>query len=285
MMTAFAAFTPPPVSLLYVPGHKPRALDKARALPADMIIIDLEDAVPDALKGEGRAGARNALAAGFGDRIVAIRINAPGSPHHQADIDLLRAVRVDAVVLPKVEAAEDLDAPAAATGLPLIPMIESPAGVYAARAIAMHAATAGLMAGLNDLAHSLRLPGGTDRAAMALALQAIVLAARAAGVCVFDGVYNAIDDADGFVRDVADGVRLGFDGKSLIHPAQVNPCNRLFAPSADRLAAAEALVAAAQGGAQRHEGAMVEDMHVAAARLLIEQQRLRSQRRLGMTQI
>ncbi|MDP3782438.1 MAG: aldolase/citrate lyase family protein, partial [Sphingopyxis sp.] len=113
------------------------------------------------------------------------------------------------------------------------------------------------------------LPDGMDRSAMSHAIQAIVLAARAAGVWALDGVYNAIDNVAGFAGESAEGRRLGFDGKSLIHPSQVKPCNASFAPSAREIAAAEALVAAAPGGAQRHDGRMIEDMHVAAARALL----------------
>ncbi len=105
---------------------------------------------------------------------------------------------------------------------------------------------------------------------MSHAIQAIVLAARAGGVWAFDGVYNAIDDAAGFAAEAAEGRRLGFDGKTLIHPSQVDPCNAAFAPSPHEIAEAEALVAAATGGAQRHDGRMIEDMHVAAARALLE---------------
>jgi citrate lyase subunit beta/citryl-CoA lyase len=112
-----------------------------------------------------------------------------------------------------------------------------------------------------------------DRGAMSHAIQAIVLAARAGGVWCFDGVYNAIDDAEGFAAEAREGRRFGFDGKTLIHPSQVDPCNRAFAPSPREIAAAEALVAAATGGAQRHAGHMIEDMHVAAARALLERAR------------
>lgn len=171
-------------------------------------------------------------------------------------------------MLPKVDTPSDLDA-LRPLGLPLLAMIETPAAIYAARDIAADPAVAGLIAGLNDLAHELKLPDGMDRGAMTYAIQAIVLAARAGGVWCFDGVYNAIDDAAGFAAEAAEGRRLGFDGKSLIHPSQVDPCNAAFAPSAREIAAAETLVAAATGGAQRHDGRMIEDMHVAAARALL----------------
>lgn len=262
-MTDFA-----PRSLLYVPGSNARALEKARGLAADMLIIDLEDAVPEGRKAEARVAMRAAVSAGFPGKRVAVRINGAGSEHQASDIDAVAGLAIDAIVLPKVDAVGDLAA-ARTLGRPLLAMIETPAAIYAARDIAADPSVAGLIAGLNDLAHELKLPGGVDRGAMGHAIQAIVLAARAGGAWCFDGVYNAIDDAAGFAAEAAEGRRLGFDGKTLIHPSQVDPCNAAFAPSEREIAAAEALVAAATGGAQRHEGRMIEDMHVAAARALL----------------
>ena len=257
-----------PRSLLYVPGSNARALEKASGLAADMLIIDLEDAVPADRKDEARSAMRAAVMAGFSGQRVAVRINATGTAEQAADIDALADLTLDAVVLPKVDAPTDLG-PVRGLGLPVLAMIETPAAIYAARDIGADPAVAGLIAGLNDLAHELKLPDGMDRSAMSHAIQAIVLAARAAGVWALDGVYNAIDNVAGFAGEAAEGRRLGFDGKSLIHPSQINPCNAAFAPSAREIAAAEALVAAATGGAQRHDGRMVEDMHVAAARALL----------------
>ncbi|MBL0769928.1 CoA ester lyase [Sphingopyxis sp. DHUNG17] len=257
-----------PRSLLYVPGSNTRALEKAAGLAADMLIIDLEDAVPADCKDEARAAMRAAVTAGFPGKRVAVRINGSGSAQQADDLAAIEGLALDAVVLPKVDVPADLD-PARSLGLPLLAMIETPVAIYAARDIAADPAVTGLIAGLNDLAHELKLPDGTDRGAMSHAIQAIVLAARAGGIWCFDGVYNAIDDAEGFAAEAAGGRRLGFDGKTLIHPSQVDPCNSAFAPTEREIAAAEALVAAATGGAQRHEGRMVEDMHVAAARALL----------------
>ena len=262
-MTDFA-----PRSLLYVPGSNARALEKAAGLAADMLIIDLEDAVPAERKSDARVAMRAAVGAGFPGKRVAVRINGAGSAHQAADIDAVAGLAINAVVLPKVDAIGDL-APARALGLPLLAMIETPAAIYAAREIAADGAVAGLIAGLNDLAHELKLPGRVDRGAMGHAIQAIILAARAGGVWCFDGVYNAIDDAAGFAAEAAEGRRLGFDGTTLIHPSQVDPCNTAFAPTPREIAAAEALFAAATGGAQLHEGRMIEDMHFAAARALL----------------
>lgn len=258
-----------PRSLLYVPGSNARALEKAAGLAADMLIIDLEDAVPEDRKEEARAAMRAAVGTGFAGKRVAVRINATGTAAQAKDIAAITGLVLDAVVLPKVDAPSDLD-PLRVLDIPVLAMIETPVAIYAARDIAADSAVVGLIAGLNDLAHALKLPDGMDRGAMSHAIQAIVLAARAGGVWGFDGVYNAIDDAAGFAAEAAEGRRLGFDGKTLIHPSQVGPCNAAFASSEREIAAAQALVGAARGGAQRHDGRMVEDMHVAAARALLE---------------
>ena len=262
------AFAPPPRSLLYVPAANARALEKARGLDADMLIIDLEDSVPADRKGEARDAMRAALAGGFPGKRVAVRINAHGHSEQAADLAALIDAPCDALVVPKADAPDELAAPAA-LGKPLFAMIESPAGIYAAHHIAAHSAVAGLVAGLNDLAIALKLPDVTDRSAMSLAIQTIVLAARGAGKLAFDGVYNAIDDADGFVTEAAEGRRFGFDGKTLVHPSQVGPCNSIFAPTPAEMEEAEAIIAAATGGAQRFRGRMIEDMHVAQARALL----------------
>jgi (3S)-malyl-CoA thioesterase len=262
-MTDFA-----PRSLLYVPGSNVRALEKAKSLAADMLIIDLEDAVPADRKADAREAMRAAVTARYPEKRVAVRVNGTGSAGQSDDLAALAGLSLDAVVLPKVDAPSDLD-PLRTLGLPIFAMIETPAAIYAARDIAGDPATHGLIAGLNDLAHELKLPDGMDRSAMSHAIQMIVLAARAGRVWCFDGVYNAIDDSEGFAAEAAEGRRLGFDGKTLIHPSQVDPCNTAFAPSDREIAEAEALVAAATGGAQRHEGRMIEDMHVASARALL----------------
>lgn len=258
----------PSRSLLYVPGSNARALEKAAGLAADMLIIDLEDAVPADRKAEAREAMRAAVRAGYPGKRIAVRVNATGTAAQAADLAALAGLALDAVVLPKVDAPGDLD-PLRPFGLPILAMIETPTAIYAAREIAADPAVTGLIAGFNDLAHELKLPRGMDRGAMSHAIQAIVLAARAGGKYGFDGVYNAIDDAAGFAAEAAEGRRLGFDGKTLIHPSQVDPCNAAFAPSQREIAAAEALVAAATGGAQRHDGRMIEDMHVAAAHALL----------------
>ena len=149
-------------------------------------------------------------------------------------------------------------------------MVETPKGVLAAGAIAQEAIA--IIAGTNDLAAALRLPRGAGRGPLQTALQTIVLAARAHEIAVFDGVYNELDNLEGFSKEAAEGRSMGFDGKSLIHPSQIAPCHDAFAPSDHEIARAERLVAAATGGAERFEGEMIEQMHVHAAQRLIARQ-------------
>lgn len=251
-------------SALFLPASNARAIEKARGLPCDLVMLDLEDAVADADKDRARAAAIEAAATAWGGRMLAVRLNGSGS-WHEADIAALTGAKgIDLVVVPKVETPEYAERLSARLAKPLLAMIETPAGVYAAREIAGVRDVAGLLAGSNDLAAALRLPGG--REGLGLALQSIVLAARAAGVAALDGVYNRLDDPDGLEADCEAGRRLGFDGKSLIHPNQVDAANRIFGPSTAELEDARALVEAATGGAERFRGRMIEAMHVDAAR-------------------
>ena len=254
-------------ALLFLPASNPRAIDKARNSDADLVILDLEDAVKPADKASARDAAVAAVA-GHWPMPVAIRINGVGTPEHAADLAAVAAARCDLVVLPQVRSVEEVRA--INLRMPLAAMIETAAGVIAAPGIAQHCAA--LIAGTNDLSANLRLPA-IDRSALVYALQSIVVAARAAGIAVFDGVYNQIDDEAGFAAEAAQSRRLGFDGKSLIHPGQIAACLAAFAPSDVELARAERLVAAATGGAERFEGAMIEAMHVDAAKRLLARTR------------
>ncbi|MFS0736789.1 CoA ester lyase [Sphingomonas sp. 1P06PA] len=251
-------------SALYLPASNPRAIEKARTSAADLVILDLEDAVKAEDKDRARAAAVEA-AAGFG-RPVAIRVNGAGTAWHQADLAAVRKAAVDYVVLPKVEHPGQamLDLP-----MPVLAMIETPTAIFAAHGIAAAAPVAGLIAGTNDLAAELRLPPGAPRTSLALSLQTIVLAARAAGILALDGVYNAFKDETGLALECADGRALGFDGKTLIHPDQIAVANRAFGPSAAEIEEARALIAAFTGGAERYGDRMIEGMHVAAARRLL----------------
>ncbi len=258
-------------SALYLPASNARAVEKARGLPCDMVILDLEDAVKPDAKAAARDAAVAAMTEGFGHRIGAIRLNGPDTGWHDDDVAAVRASRAIAVVLPKVERAEVATRIADACGKPLFAMIETPAGVFDARAIAAAPGVVGLIAGSNDLAATLRLPPGTGREPLALSLQMIVLAARAAGIVALDGVWNALDDADGLTADAKAGRATGFDGKTLIHPNQIAITNAAYGPTPDELEDARALVAAATGGAERFRDRMIETMHVDAARRLIAQ--------------
>lgn len=254
-------------SLLFLPASNPRAIAKARESGADLVILDLEDAV----KPEDKEAARQAAIAAIAEpwpMPVAIRVNSPHSEWHGRDVVAVMHDKPDAVVVPRVETKEELGFVRNQTGLPVLAMIETAKGVVAAHIIAHEAAA--LIAGTNDLAADLRLPRGAGRAPLQMALQSIVLAARANGIAVFDGVYNRLDDEAGFAAEAAEGYRLGFDGKSLIHPSQIAPCHADFAPAKEDVDRAERLLAAATGGAERFEGEMVEHMHVEAAERLLK---------------
>ncbi|MES2001807.1 MAG: CoA ester lyase [Pseudomonadota bacterium] len=253
-------------SLLFLPASNPRAIAKARDSAADMVILDLEDAVKAEDKKSARDAAIDAVASAW-PMPVAIRVNGVGSEWHSLDLDAVARSNADYVVVPRAISAHLVKGVADAVGKPVLAMIETAAGVLAAAKIAP--ATAGLIAGTNDLAADLRLPPDAGRASLQTALQLILLAARAAGVAAFDGVFNKLDDEAGFVAQAEEGRRLGFDGKSLIHPNQIAPCHRAFAPSEAELDRARRLIAAFDGGAERFEDAMVERMHVEAAKHLL----------------
>jgi (3S)-malyl-CoA thioesterase len=256
-------------SALFLPASNARAIAKARTLAADVVILDLEDAVAE----DAKEAAREALAAagegGFSG-LLAVRINGVGTDWHRQDVAAIAGRGAfDLVVVPKAESANGIAALAANLGRPVLAMIETPSGVINAPVIAAAQGVAGLIVGPNDLAAGLRLPPGAPRASLGFSLQAIVLAARAAGVIALDGVWNRLDDPQGFEAECNDGRLLGFDGKTLIHPSQVEPCNRLFSPDAAEVEEAEALIAAATGGAERFRGRMVETLHVEAAKRLL----------------
>jgi (3S)-malyl-CoA thioesterase len=259
-----------PRTALFLPASNPRAIEKARGLSADLVILDLEDAVKGADKRTARLAAAEAVAQGFGPRLAAIRLNGIEAGEHLEDVAAIAASRADFAVLPKAERAADVAQVAKALGKPLLAMIETPLGVLAAADIAAVPGVSGLIAGTNDLAASLRLPPSSGRAQMSVALQTIVLAARANAVWALDGVFNRLDDPEGLAAECAEGRALGFDGKSLIHPNQIEIATTAFGPSAQEVEEARALVAAARGGAERYQGRMIETMHVDQARALLD---------------
>jgi citrate lyase subunit beta/citryl-CoA lyase len=198
---------------------------------------------------------------------VAIRINGVGTDWHSLDVDAVARSAAAFAILPRATSAHLVAGVRDAISKPLLAMIETAAGVLAAAEIAPD--TAGLIAGTNDLRADLRLPLDANRVPIGTALQMVVLAARAAGVPVFDGVFNQLNDDGGLAAECAEGRMLGFDGKSLIHPNQIAPCHRLFAPSQQEVERARKLVAAFDGGAERFDDGMIERMHVEAAQRVL----------------
>jgi len=266
-------------SALYVPGSNARALEKARAVAADAVILDLEDAVAPAAKEGARAQALGSLAADGWRAERILRVNGAGTPWHAEDLAAAARSGADAVCLPKAESPEGVRAVAEALAragapesLALWVMIETPRGVLAAREIA--AATprlACLVAGTTDLVKELRAVHTPGRAEVLTSLSLLLLAARANGLAALDGVFLDLADAGGFEGACRQGRALGFDGKTLIHPSQLEPANRIFAPTAEELAAARRIVAAhaeavANGrGVAVVDGKLVEALHVAEA--------------------
>jgi (3S)-malyl-CoA thioesterase len=259
-------------SLLFLPASNARAIEKARTLEADMIVLDLEDAVKPEDKALGRSQVEDAVRQGFGGRPVAVRINATATQWFGEDVVAVRRTKADYVVLAKAESLKEVADAAWLTGKQILAMIETPRGVLDAAAIAQ--ATGGLIAGTNDLSADLHIPPSEGRCGLAYALQRIVLAARAARVAAFDGVYNQLDDDLGLAEQCREGRAYGFDGKSLIHPGQIDTANRIFSPSGAEVEEAMRLIAAASGGAERFEGRMIEQLHVEQARALVAKARL-----------
>jgi citrate lyase subunit beta/citryl-CoA lyase len=258
-----------PRTALFLPASNPRAIAKARELAADLIILDLEDAVRDEAKAAARIAAVEAAAEGFGDRLCAIRVNGLESREHAGDLAAVAGSACDFVVLPKAETPDDAALVADAAGKPLLAMIETPRGVLAAAEIATVSGVSSLIAGVNDLRATLGIPADGGRDGLVLSLQMIVLAARAAEIWALDGVFNALDDPEGLAAECRHGRKLGYDGKSLIHPNQIEIAAAAFGASEAALAEAQALIEAATGGAERFGDRMIEAMHVEQARALI----------------
>jgi citrate lyase subunit beta/citryl-CoA lyase len=253
-------------SLLFLPASNARAIDKARIAGADLVILDLEDAVKPEDKAVARQAAVEAVAEPW-PAPVAIRVNGLASEWFEEDVAAVAGSHADLVVVPRADSAEAIRATWQRVQRGVMAMIETAAGVIAAPEIAREAAA--LIAGTNDLAADLRLPPDAGRGPLQMALQSIVLAARAAETPVFDGVFNGLEDLDGFMAQAGEGYWLGFDGKSLIHPSQIEPCHQAFAPAEEEVDRARRLIEAATGGAERFENRMIERMHVEAARRLL----------------
>ena len=264
-------------SLLYLPANRPSAIAKAHTLAVDAVILDLEDAVQPDAKPDARAAAVAAVIdGGWGDRVLFLRVNGIGTPWHGDDLAAAQTQGFAGIVVPKVDtAAEATDVVDRAGGRPVLAMIESPAGVLNAAAIAATPGVAGLIAGMADLAKALNCGADANRMPLLYSLSIIVLAARAAGVACFDGVCTEYRNEAAFRAEAGQGKLLGFDGKTLIHPSQVDPGNAVFSPSAGDLAKARAMIAAYQAaleagrGVATLDGQMVEILHVEQARRLL----------------
>lgn len=267
-------------SVLYVPGSNGRALARARSLPCDALILDLEDSVAPDAKAAARTAVVAALAdGGFSPREVLVRVNAPGTEWYGDDLAALARAGADGVVLPKAEtpeavrdAAGTLEATGAPAGLPLWLTIETPRGVLEAASLAAaHPSVAGLVAGTSDLTKELRARHVPGREPLLHALSEIVLAARAHGLAALDGVHLVLDDAQGFEAACRQGRDLGFDGKTLVHPRTIETANRVFGPAPAEVEAARRLLSAweaarAEGrGVAVLDGRLVEELHAVEA--------------------
>ena len=264
-------------SVLYMPGSNQRALEKAQGIPADALILDLEDAVaPDAKDLARRQVADAVRAKGFGKREVVIRINSLATAWGAEDLAAAAAAGPDAILVPKISHAKDLADVETRIGnarIALWAMVETPLAILK---IAEIAGAGGRLAcfvmGTNDLIKEFRGLHTPDRANLSAALGLSVAAARAFGLAIIDGVYNGINDSDGFYVSCRQGRAFGFDGKTLIHPSQVEPCNEVFAPSPDEVEAARKILAAFDRpenkgkGAISLDGRMVELLHAEIAR-------------------
>lgn len=281
-MTATAR---PRRSMLYMPGANTRALEKGRSIATDAIILDLEDAVSPDAKDEARQNVINATnEGGYGKRELLLRTNGLNTPWGYNDIVAAAKAKVDAVLIPKVDSADMvlqveaiLEANGAPEDLKIWCMIETPRGVLNADEIA--GATprlGGFVMGTNDLAKELHCAHTPLRLPMLTALSQCLLASRANGIAILDGVYMDLNDAEGFKDSCQQGKEFGFDGKTLIHPKQVAPCNEVFAPSEEDIAHAKRVIEAfddalAEGkGVATLDGKLIENLHVAMAHELVE---------------
>lgn len=262
-------------SVLYIPGSKERALEKARALPIDAIIFDLEDAVAPGEKTAARETLAEALSRPYGNRTRIVRINGFDTEWGEADAKAAAAMECDAILLPKVETSAQLDALAALTDKPLWAMMETPMGMMNAGQIAAHPRLQGMVMGTNDLAKDLNSRFRADRLPMLAGLGLCVLAAKAHGVTIVDGVYNAFKDDEGLQAECVQGRDLGMDGKTLIHPAQVEIANAAFAPGTDEIDLARRQIDAFEEAAKAGQGVavvdgkIVENLHVETARKML----------------
>jgi citrate lyase subunit beta/citryl-CoA lyase len=271
-------------SVLYMPGSNPRALEKARTLAADGLILDLEDAVaPDAKEDARRQVVEAVQAGGYGRRELLVRINSLASPWGQADVIAAATCGADAILIPKVESADtvrQVEAIMAAADAPATMavwcMMETPRGILRAEEIAgASPRLGGFVMGTSDLAKDLHCLHTRDRLPMVTSLSLCLLAARAYGLAIVDGVYLDLNDDEGFEFACRQGLEFGFDGKTLIHPKTIEAANRAFAPSekeiewSRKIIAAHAEASAAGKGVVVVDGRLVENLHVENARRVV----------------
>lgn len=267
-MTQIAQEIRPLRTVLYMPGSNARAMNKAHTLDCDGVILDLEDAVAPDAKEEARTLIAKALSeGGFGHRFMILRVNAADTQWHAEDMKLAASLNADAVLIPKINSAQDVvNARAKLPDATLWAMMETPLAMLNAQSIAS-AGLQGFVMGTNDLSKDTGARLIPGREPMLAWLSSCVAAARAYGLTILDGVFNSIEDADGFVAECEQGRDLGMDGKTVIHPKQLDPCNTIFAPDAEEVAFARkiietfALAKNADKGALRIDGKMVERLH------------------------
>lgn len=274
-------------SVLYMPAANERALDKAKTIPSDALIFDLEDAVSPDAKPEARRNAVAAAASGqYGRREITIRCNALSTQWGNDDLVAAATSGIAAVVIPKVNSVGDVDDVSAAldragapSSLKIWAMIETPTAIFDVRQIAAHRRVAALVMGTNDLAKELRAAQIRGRAPLVPHLATALLAARETGKVILDGVFNDVKDLDAFRDECLQGANMGFDGKTLIHPSQVEIANEVWAPTADDVDYSERVIAAfeqatAEGrGVITVDGRMIENLHVDNARRVLAVQR------------
>jgi citrate lyase subunit beta/citryl-CoA lyase len=271
-------------SVLYMPSSNERALEKAKAIPCDALILDLEDAVAPDAKEAARSAAVAAVRSGeYGKRELTIRINGVGTEWHWEDLMAACAAGPDGIVVPKVNSRKEvhdlvrcMERFKAPKRTKLWAMVETPEAILGVDKLASASPRlAVLVMGTNDLVKELGAAHVPGRAPIMTALSMALLAARAAGVSIVDGVYNNVRDAEGFEAECVQSRDMGFDGKTLIHPGQVEPCNAVFAPSAEAVEEARGMIAAfeeaiARGqGVVTYNGRMVENLHVETARKVL----------------
>ena len=271
-------------SVLYMPAANERALEKAKTLPADAIIFDLEDAVAPDAKETARPNAVAAAGSSeYGNRELTIRCNGLDTPWGADDLRAAATSGASAVVVPKVgpvayldEISSILDGAGAPAELKIWPMIETPTAIFDVRAIAAHPRVAVLVMGTNDLAREIRSRlGAADRHPLVPHLATALLAAREAGKAILDGVYNDVKDLDGFRAECVQGMEMGFDGKTLIHPGQVEIANEVWAPSEAEVEHARRVIDAFDEGLREGKGVvtvdgrMIENLHVANAQRVL----------------